>query len=83
MADDVLALFHSSNHVAVHDLNVVNIEEQFETIGVDLSDNLSHPVEVIALVTGMSLHRMRVVAGVEMLQDRWSPSSVPHNLRFA
>ena len=63
-----LHLLDPADHVAVHDLHVVDVEQQLHARRADLAHDLRHPVEVVALVAGVALHRVGVVARVEVLQ---------------
>src|SRR5262249_18509804 len=57
-----------ADHVAVHDLHVVDIEKQLHARRTDPANDAGHPVDVVALVARMALHGMRVVARIEVLQ---------------
>src|SRR5580700_12245996 len=67
VANDILALFQSPDHVAVHDLNVINVEEQLDSRRADFAQDAREPVKIIALVARMTFHRMRMITRVEML----------------
>ena len=58
VGDDILAFANPSDHIAMHDLHMVNIEKNLDVGGTNLANNLYKPVEIIALVTGMTFHGM-------------------------
>ena len=62
MANHVFVLADSANDVAIHHLNVVDIEQQFHVRRANLLDQLHAEVDIIAKVTRMSLHRVRAVS---------------------
>ena len=66
VADHVLAFFEAADHVAVHDLHVVDVEQQLHPRRADLADDVGDLIDVVALVTGMALHRVRGIARVEV-----------------
>lgn len=68
MADVVDVLPDSPHYIAVHDLHVVNVEQQLHSRGIDALDQVDAVVDVVAVIARMALHRMRVVAGVEVFE---------------
>ena len=69
VSDELLVLANSADDVAVHDLHVVDIEEQFQVWRANLPDDRNALVDVVAEVSRMSLHGMGVVAGIQVLED--------------
>ena len=63
---DVFRFFQPANEIAVHDLHVVHVEQQLHAGRADTAEDAGHIIEVVPLVTGVPLHRMRVVPRVEM-----------------
>lgn len=72
VADVVLVLTEAADHVAVHDLDVVDVKEDFEPRAADGFDDVNRRVHVIAEVIGVPLHLGRH-AGVEVLQAECDP----------
>ena len=66
--DIVAVLADPADDVAVHDLDVVDVEEQLQAGRADPLDDVDAVVGVVALVAGMPLHRVRVHPRVEHLQ---------------
>src|ERR1041385_5270103 len=58
----------AADDVAVHDGDVVDIEQQLGVLGIDAPDDLGAVIDVVALVAGMAFHGMRIVASVEVLE---------------
>src|SRR5271157_1390998 len=67
MANDVTVLLDAPHQVAVHDLHMIDVKKKFYALGPHAANDRGHPVQVVALVAGVALHRMRAVAGVEVL----------------
>ena len=67
MAEEVFVLVEAADDVAVHHLHVVDIEQDFDVRGADAANDVGDVIEVIALITGMALHGVRAIAGVEVL----------------
>lgn len=70
VADVVLVETQTANDVAVHDADVVDVEEQFEVGAADVFDEIDAEVHVIAEVAGVAFHRVGAVAGVQVLQNK-------------
>ena len=68
MPDDIDMFIESAHDIPVHDLNVVDVEEHFDPFGANTADDLCDKIDVIALVSGVSLHRVGTIAGVEMFE---------------
>ena len=68
VTDEILILSYASNDVAVHDLHMVYVEEKFHMWRADAADEIRALIDVITEIAGMALHRVRVVAGVEVLK---------------
>ncbi len=68
MPDDVDVFIESSHDIAVHDLNVVDVEEHLDPFGANITDDLCDKIDVIALVSRVSLHRVGTITGVEMFE---------------
>ena len=68
MADVFPEVADVADEVAVHDLHVINVEQQLEARRADLFDGLDAKVEIVALITGVALHRVTVVHRVEVLE---------------
>ena len=68
VADRVGVLPEPADDVAVHDRDVVDVEEELQVGGADLVDEIDAEVDVVAEVAGMPLHRMGRITGIEMLQ---------------
>src|SRR5882757_2849867 len=68
MADDVVILAYTPDHIAIHHLHVINVKQQLYMRGIDALNYVRNIVDVVALIARMALHRVRVVAGVELLQ---------------
>ena len=62
VADDFLVLPDAAYDVPVHDLHVIDVEEQLEAGRSDFIDHPDAMVDVVAEVSGMPLHGMGVVA---------------------
>ena len=73
MGDVVAVLADAADDVAVHDLDVVDVEEQLQVGRADPLDDVDAVVGVVALVAGMPLHRVRADAGVEHLEAEGDP----------
>ena len=67
VADELVVLADAADDVAVHDGDVVDVEEEFEVGRADAADEVEAEVGVVAEVAGMAFHRVGVVAGVEVL----------------
>ena len=67
MPDPSMQFAYSSDHVTVHDLNVINIKKQFEVRRIYLFDQVDTQMDIVAKVAWMPLHGMAVVAAVEVL----------------
>lgn len=70
VTDVVLMETQAANDVAVHDADVVNVEEQLEIGAADVFDEINTEVHVIAEVARVAFHRVGAVAGVQVLQDK-------------
>lgn len=68
MSDDIDMFIESAHDIAVHDLNVVDVEEHFDSFGANIADDLRDKVDVITLVSRVSLHRVGTIAGIEMFE---------------
>ena len=56
VADVVLVLSNARDDIAVHNLHVVDVKQQFHPGRADLLDDFHTVVDVVALVAGMALH---------------------------
>ena len=66
---DVFLVFADvADDVAVHDLHMINVEQQLEVRRADLLDGLDAKTEIVALIAGVALHRMAAVHRVEQLE---------------
>lgn len=70
VADVILVNAQAANDVAIHDANMVDVEEQLEVGAADLLDKIDAEVHVIAKVARVAFHRMGAVAGVQVLQNQ-------------
>ena len=59
----VLVLADAADDVAVHDLDVVDVEQQLQVRRADPLDDVDAIVGVVSLVAGMPLHRVRADRG--------------------
>ena len=73
VTDVVLVLTDAADHIAVHDLHVVDIEEQFHPRRVDAFDQVDAQVDIVTEVAGMPFHRVRVIARVQVFQTKGDP----------
>ena len=71
---DVVFVFpDASDDVSVHDRDMIDVEQQFEIGRSDLFDEIDAEIDIVAEVSGMPLHRMGAVSGIEMFQDESNP----------
>ncbi len=68
VADVFLVFADVADDVAVHDLHVINVEQQLEVRRANLLDGLDAKLDIVALIAGVTLHRVAVVHGVEVLE---------------
>src|SRR5207244_4281580 len=64
----VLVLAQAADDVAVHDLYVINVEQEFHVWGIDALDEFDTKIHVVTEIAGVPLHRVRVIAAVQMFQ---------------
>lgn len=67
VADEGCAFLVPADDIAVHDLDVVDVEEHFHAFGGDFAADVEGVVDVVAPVIGVALHGF-VDAGVEHLE---------------
>ena len=67
VADNIFTFFEPAQDVTVHDLHMVNIEQQLEAGRIDLSNKACDPVEVVSLVAGVAFHGVIGHPAIEML----------------
>ena len=65
--DDVLVLLDAADDVAVHELHVVDVEQQLDPRRTHFAKDRRHEIEVVALIAGVPLHRVGTVSRVQML----------------
>lgn len=70
MPDNILVLPDAPNDVSVHDLDVIDVKEQFEARGANLIDHFGAMINVVAKVSRMALHWMGIISGVEVFQAK-------------
>ena len=68
VSDDIDMLIESAHDIAVHDLNVVDVEKHFDPFGANIADDLCDKIDVITLVSRVSFHRVGTIAGIEMFE---------------
>lgn len=68
MPDEFMVLPDAPDHVAIHDRHMVDVEKQLEMLRADLFHEIEAEIDIVAEVTGMALHGVGVVAGVEVLK---------------
>lgn len=59
MTDEFMVRFDPTDEIAVHDLDVIGVEEHLEAGGRDGADDVEAFVEMIALISGMPHHIFR------------------------
>ena len=64
VGDVVFEPMNPADDVAVHDGDMINIEKQFKVLGSDLIDQVDTKVHIVAKVTGVPFHRVRVIARI-------------------
>lgn len=70
VADVVLVNAQAANDIAVHDADVVDVEEQLEVRAADVLDEIDAEVHVVAKVAGMAFHRVGAVTRIQVLEDQ-------------
>ena len=68
VADVFLVFADVADDVAVHDLHMINVEQQLEVRRANLLDGLDAKTEIVALIAGVALHRMAAGHRVEQLE---------------
>lgn len=61
VADVILVHAQTADDVAVHDADVVDIEEQLEIGAADLLDEIDTEVHIVTKVAGVAFHRVGAV----------------------
>ncbi|MFM1944474.1 MAG: hypothetical protein RI897_3456 [Verrucomicrobiota bacterium] len=56
VSDDIVILADSADHITVHDLDVVDVEEEFHVRRIDFTDEVDTEVDIIAEVAGVAFH---------------------------
>ena len=69
MADQRVIFLDSANDIAVHDLNMVDIEEQFKEWGVHSLYQFKASFDIVTKIARVSFHGVGAVSRIEMLQD--------------
>ena len=73
VADVVVMLADPADDVAVHDLHVIDVEQQFQAGRADALDDVDAIVGVVSLVAGVPLHGVRADPGIEHLEAERDP----------
>lgn len=68
MADEVPKLAHPADDIAVHDLDVVDVEEEFHPGRIDAADEIGATIDIVPEVSRVSFHGVGIVAAVEMFE---------------
>ena len=64
VADVFLVFADVADDVAVHDLHMINVEQQLEVWRANLLDGLDAKLDIVALIAGVSFHRVGVITGI-------------------
>lgn len=68
VADQVMVLLNAANDITVHDLHMVDVEEQPEVWGVHSADQVKTSFHIISKVSWVSLHGMGIIFRVEVFE---------------
>jgi len=68
VTDQVEVLFQATHDVTVHNLHVVNVKQHLHSLRAHTANDVGNERNVIALISRVPLHRVSIVAGVQMLQ---------------
>ena len=56
MPNHILILPNAADHVAIHDLHMVHVEQQFHVGRINFSDEFHTVIDILAEVAGMAFH---------------------------
>ena len=68
VADRIGVLTEPADDVAIHDRDVIDVEEELQVGGANAFDKIDAEIDVVAKVARMPLHRMGGITGVEMFE---------------
>ena len=68
MPDHILVLADAADHIAVHNLHMIDIKEQFHVRRIHLTNQLYAVVHIFTEISGVPFHRMTVITRVKMFE---------------
>src|SRR4051794_16355827 len=68
VSNHIPVLVHSTDHISMHNLDVIDVEEQPDEWRPNLTDNFGAVIHIVTLVARMAFHGMCIISGIEMFQ---------------